>query len=83
MLYMVLRHVSWRIRMYSLFREIFKYRENISNNRFREIHKSSLKIAIMFCHQLVEEETAEDAVSTQSFVLLSHFLAVLHMSIII
>ena len=25
--------------------KIFKYRKNMSNNRFREIHKSSLKIA--------------------------------------
>ena len=35
----------WRIRIYSLFRKIFKYPENINNNRFREVHKSFLKIA--------------------------------------
>ena len=45
MLHIILKHVIWRIRIYSLFREIFKYRENISSNRFREIHKSFLKIA--------------------------------------
>ena len=28
-----------------MFREKFKYRENISNKRFRKIHKSFLKIA--------------------------------------
>ena len=33
-----------RIRIYSLFREIFEYRENMNNNRFREIHKSFLEI---------------------------------------
>ena len=27
---------------FSLFREIFKYHENMSNNKFREIHKSFL-----------------------------------------
>ena len=45
MLYSILKHVILRIRIYSLFREIFKYRENMSNNRFREIYKSFLKIA--------------------------------------
>ena len=39
------KHVIWRITKYSLFEEIFKYPENMNNNRFREIHKSSLKIA--------------------------------------
>ena len=42
-LYIILKHVIWRIRIYSLFREIFKYRENMSNNMFCEIHKSFLK----------------------------------------
>ena len=45
MLYIILRYVIWRIRIYSLFRKIFKYRENMSNNRFREIQKSFPKIA--------------------------------------
>ena len=46
------RHVAyqfevrdWKIRIISLFHEIFKYRENINNNRFREIYKSFLKIS--------------------------------------
>ena len=38
-------NLYWRIRIYSLFPEIFKCRENISNNRFLEIHKSFLKVA--------------------------------------
>ena len=45
MLYIILKCVIWRIRIYSLFHEIFKYRENINNNRFREIYKRFLKIA--------------------------------------
>ena len=45
MLYTILKHVIWRIRTYSLFLEIFKYLENVSNNRFREIYKSFIKIA--------------------------------------
>ena len=43
-LYINFKHVIWRIRIHRLFREIFKYRENMSSNRFREIHKSFLKI---------------------------------------
>ena len=45
MLYIILKHVIWRIRIYGLFREIFKYRENMSNNKFHKIRKSFLKIA--------------------------------------
>ena len=36
MLYIIVRHVIWRIRIHSLFLEIFKYHENVNNNRFRE-----------------------------------------------
>ena len=36
------RHVIHH-RIYNLFPEIFKNRENMSNNRFREIHKAFLK----------------------------------------
>ena len=43
MLYIIVKHVIWRIRLYSLFRQIFKYRENMNNNRFHEIHKSFSK----------------------------------------
>ena len=45
MLYIVLKCVIWRIKICNLFREIFKNCENISNNRFHEIHKSLLKFA--------------------------------------
>ena len=44
-LYIILKHVIWRFRIYNYFREIFKFRENISKNRFREISLSVHKIA--------------------------------------
>ena len=36
-LYIILKHVVWRFRIYHYFREIFKFRENMGKNRFREI----------------------------------------------
>ena len=36
-LYIILKHVVWRFRIYNYFREIFKFRENMSKNLFREI----------------------------------------------
>ena len=44
-LYIILKHVVWRFRIYNYFREIFKFRENMSKNRFREISLSVHKIA--------------------------------------
>ena len=44
-LYIILKHMVWRFRIYNYFREIFKFRENMSNNRFREISLSVHKIA--------------------------------------
>ena len=44
-LYIILKHVVWRFRIYNYFREIFKFRENMSINRFREISLSVRKIA--------------------------------------
>ena len=44
-LYISLKHVVWRFRVYNYFREIFKFRENMSKNRFREISLSVNKIA--------------------------------------
>ena len=38
-LYIILKHVIWRFQIYNLFREIFKFREDKSNNVFREICK--------------------------------------------
>ena len=35
----ILKHVIWRFQIYNLFREIFKFREDKSNNVFREIRK--------------------------------------------
>ena len=44
-LYIILKHVVWRFRIYNYFREIFKFRKNMSKNRFREISLSVHKIA--------------------------------------
>ena len=41
----ILKHVVWRFRIYNYFREIFKFRENMSKNRFREISLTVHKIA--------------------------------------
>ena len=43
--YITLKHVVWRFRIYNYFRETFKFRENMSKNRFREISLSVHKIA--------------------------------------
>ena len=44
-LYIILKHMVWGFRIYNYFREIFKFRENMSKNRFREISLSVRKIA--------------------------------------
>ena len=44
-LYIILKHVIWRFQIYNLFREIFKFREDKSNNVFREIRKCFRKTA--------------------------------------
>ena len=44
-LYIILKHVIWRFQIYNLFREIFKFREDKSNNVFREIRKCFHKTA--------------------------------------
>ena len=38
-LHIILKHVIWRFQIYNLFREIFKFREDKSNNVFHEIRK--------------------------------------------
>ena len=43
--YIILKHVIWRFQIYNLFREIFKFREDKSNNVFREILKCFHKTA--------------------------------------
>ena len=45
LLYIILKHVVWRCRIYNYFCEIFKFRENMSKNRFRKISLSVHKIA--------------------------------------
>ena len=44
-LYIILKHVVWRFRIYNYFSEIFKCRENMSKNKFRDISLSVHKIA--------------------------------------
>ena len=44
-LYIILKVLIRRIRISNLFCEMIKFRENMSNNKFREIHKTQLKIA--------------------------------------
>ena len=44
-LYIILKDVIWRFQIYNLFREIFKFREDKSNNVFREIRKCFRKTA--------------------------------------
>ena len=43
--YIILKHVIWRFQIYDLFREIFKFREDKSNNVFGEILKCFRKTA--------------------------------------
>ena len=45
MIYINLKQVIWRFQIYNLFREIFKFREDKSNNVFREIFKCFRKTA--------------------------------------
>ena len=44
-LYIILKHVIWRFQIYNLFREIFNFRKDKSNNVFREIRKCFRKTA--------------------------------------
>ena len=43
--YIILKWVIWRFQIYNLFREIFKFRADKSNNVFREILKCFRKTA--------------------------------------
>ena len=43
--YIILKHVTWRFQIYNLFHEIFKFREDKSNNVFREIRNCFRKTA--------------------------------------
>ena len=42
-LYIILKHVIWRLQIYNLFCEIFKFREDKSNNVFREFVNAFVK----------------------------------------
>ena len=61
-LYIILKHVIWRFQIYNLFREIFKFREDKSNNVFREIRKCFRK-------------TAENGLNSAYFAIIAHKIA--------
>ena len=58
---MILKPLIWRFQNSNLFREIFKFRENTDKNRFREIHKSLLKITKFkhFAKQIIHLESLD------------------------
>ena len=60
-LYIILKHVIWRFQIYNLFREIFKFREDKSNNVFREIRKCFRKTAKFkyFAKQIIYLESPD------------------------
>ena len=60
-LYIILKHVTWRFQIYNLFREIFKFREDKSNNVFREIRKCFRKTAKFdfFAKQIIYLESPD------------------------
>ena len=57
----ILKHVIWRFQIYNLFREIFKFREDKSNNVFREIRKCFRKTAKFefFAKQIIYLESPD------------------------
>ena len=61
-LYIILKHVIWRFQIYNLFCEIFKFREDKSNNVFREIRKCFRKTAKFefFAKQIIYLESPDD-----------------------
>ena len=60
-LYIILKHVIWRFQIYNLFREIFKFREDKSNNVFLEIRKCFRKTAKFefFAKQIIYLESPD------------------------
>ena len=60
-LYIILKNVIWRFQIYNLFREIFKFREDKSNNVFREIRKCLRKTAKFefFAKQIIYLESPD------------------------
>ena len=59
--YIILKQVIWRFQIYNLFREIFKFRGDKSNNVFREILKcfgKTLKFGF-FAKQIIYLESPD------------------------
>ena len=67
-LYIILKHVIWRFQIYNLFREIFKFREDKSNNVFREIRKCLRKTSKFF-------RTSENGLNSAYFAKIAHKIA--------
>ena len=79
-LYIILKHVIWRFQIYNLFREIFKFREDKSNNVFREIRKFLRKTAKFefFAKQIIYLKffrTSENGLNSAYFAKIAHKIA--------
>ena len=76
-LYIILKRVIWRFQIYNLFREIFKFREDKSNNVFREIRKCFRKTAKFefFAKQIIYLESSDHVLQNDIYV---HILRVLN-----
>ena len=63
--YIILKRVIWRFQIYNLFREIFKFRKDKSNNVFREILKCFRKTAKFeyFEKQIIYLESPDHALN--------------------
>ena len=76
--YIILKHVIWRFQIYNLFREIFKFREDKSNNVFREILKCFRKtVLVSSCSYLLEFQCAEGNQDVVQILLMSIFMQTL------
>ena len=77
----ILKHVIWRFQIYNLFREIFKFREDKSNNVFREIRKCFLKTAskwyiICLCSKSLKFfRTSENGLNSAYLAKIAHKIA--------
>ena len=60
-LYIILKHVMWRFQIYNLFREIFRFREDKSNNVVCEIPKCFRKTTKFefFAKQVISLESPD------------------------
>ena len=73
-LYIILKHVIWRFQTYNLSREIFKFREDKSNNVFREIRKCFRKTAKFefFVKQIIYLESPDHPLQNDIYTILQN-----------